>query len=138
MHGSEVPKQSKFVLSDITVQENDTTFPTDAKLCKKVIDKCNEIASKEGLKQRQRYTRKSKQLVRAAYNGKHPKRAKTAKKSKQHLKTIANRLIRELDCLLNAEQKERYREGLKICFKAVNQKKDDNDKVYSLHKPFTK
>jgi len=47
LHGSEVTKQAKFVLSDTTVQENSTTFPTDAKLCKKVIDKCNSIAEKE-------------------------------------------------------------------------------------------
>ena len=64
LHGAEVPKQAKFVLSDTTVQENNTTFPTDAKLCKTVIDKCNEIAKQEGINQRQRYTRVSKQLVR--------------------------------------------------------------------------
>ena len=46
LHGAEVPRQAKFVLSDTTVQENNTTFPTDAKLCKKAIDKCNEIAEK--------------------------------------------------------------------------------------------
>ena len=33
LHGSEVCSQSKFVLSDTTVQENNTTFPTDTKLC---------------------------------------------------------------------------------------------------------
>jgi IS5 family transposase len=32
LHGREVSKQAKFVLSDTTVQENNTTFPTDAKL----------------------------------------------------------------------------------------------------------
>ena len=47
---------SNFVLSDTTVQESYTTFLTDAKLCKKVIDYCNKIAKKEGIKQRQRYT----------------------------------------------------------------------------------
>ena len=60
LHGDDVVKKSKFVLSDTTVQENNTSFPTDAKLCKKVIDKCNKIADKEGIKQRQRYTRESK------------------------------------------------------------------------------
>ncbi|MDR2292943.1 MAG: IS5/IS1182 family transposase, partial [Prevotellaceae bacterium] len=44
LHGAEVSSQAKFVLSDTTVQENSTAFPTDAKLCKKVIDKCNIIA----------------------------------------------------------------------------------------------
>jgi len=76
LHGAEVPQQAKFVLSDTTVQENNTTFPTDAKLCKKVIDKCNTIAEKEGIKQRRRYTRESKQLVRDTYNSNHPARAK--------------------------------------------------------------
>jgi len=60
LHGAEVPKQAKFVLSDTTVQENNTTFPTDAKLCKKVIDKCNDVAKQAGIIQRRRYTRESK------------------------------------------------------------------------------
>ena len=57
LHGEAVPKQAKFVLSDATVQENHTTFPTDAKMCKKVIDKCNVIAEKEEITQRQKFTR---------------------------------------------------------------------------------
>ena len=91
-----MPGQTNFVLSDTTVQENNTTFPTDAKLCKKVIDKCNEIAKRENIKERQRYTRVSKQLVRDTYNGKHPKRMKQANKAKRRLKTIANRRINRL------------------------------------------
>lgn len=129
---------SNFVLSDTTVQENNTTFPTDAKLCKKVIDYCNKIAENEGIKQRQRYTKVSKQLVRNTYNGKHPKRAKLAKKSQRQLKTIAMRLIRELERNFTAEQQEFYRESMELYTKAVTQKRNDTDKVYSLHKPFTR
>jgi len=44
IHGKEAEKESKSVLSDTTVQQNNATFPTDAKLSKKVIDKCNTIA----------------------------------------------------------------------------------------------
>ena len=138
MHGEELPKKSKFVLSDTTVQENNTTFPTNAKLCKKVIDKCNKIADKEGIKQRQRYTRESKQLVRETYNGKHPKRAKKAKKAKKRLKTIANTQLRELDRKMNDTQKKRHENLLEICKQAVNQQKGDSNKIYSLHKPFTR
>ncbi|MCB4235722.1 hypothetical protein LDL59_13325 [Kaistella anthropi] len=113
---------SNFVLSDTTVQENNTTFPTDAKLCKKVIDYCNKIAESEGIKQRQRYTKVSKQLVRNTYNGKHPKRAKLARKSQRQLKTIAMRLIRELERNFTAEQQEFYRESMELYTKAVTQK----------------
>lgn len=138
LHGQSVHKQSKFSLSDTTVQENNTTFPTDAKLCKKVIDQCNKIAEKEDIDQRQRYTRESKQLLRDTYNGKHPRRAKKAKKSKRRLKTIANTLLRELGRKMSEEQQGKYAKELKLYHRAVNQQKNDTDKVYSLHKPFTR
>jgi len=93
LHGSDVSKQAKFVLSDTTVQGNNTSFPTDSKLCKNVIDKCNSIAAEEGINQRHKYQKESKQLVRDTYNGQHPKRAKQAKKAKKRLKTIANRML---------------------------------------------
>jgi IS5 family transposase len=37
-------KDEKRHLPDTTVQEHFTTFPTDAKLCKKVIDKCINLS----------------------------------------------------------------------------------------------
>ena len=129
---------SNFVLSDTTVQENNTSFPTDAKLCKKVIDYCNKIAGNEGIKQRQRYTKGSKQMGRNTYNGKHPKRAKAARKSQRQLKTIAMRLIRELQRNFNAEQQEFYKDLMTLYTKVVTQKRNDADKIYSIHKPFTR
>ncbi len=138
LHGSEVAKKSKFVLSDTTVQENNTTFPTDAKLCKKVIDNCNKIAEKQGVKQRQRYTRESKQLVRDTYNGKHPKRVKQAKKAKRRLKTIANAQVRELERKLSQEQLKQYEKEFDLYKRAINQQQGDTNKIYSLHKPFTR
>jgi transposase, IS5 family len=129
---------SKFVLSDTTVQENNTSFPTDAKLCIKVIDYCNEIAEKEGIKQRQRYTKVSKQLVRDTYNSKHPKRAKQARKSQRQLRTIAMRLIRELERNFSEQQKAFYQSKMEVYKKAVTQNRTDKDKIYSLHKPFTR
>ena len=138
LHGKGVSKQSKFVLSDTTVQENNTTFPTDAKLCKKVIENCNQIAQKEEIIQRQRYTRESKQLLRNTYNGKHPKRIKKANKAKRRLRTIANSLLRELDRKMSEEQKKQYENDLSLFRRAINQKRGDKDKIYSLHKPFTR
>jgi len=138
LHGPEVVKQAKFVLSDTTVQENNTTFPTDAKLCKKVIDKCNKIADKKEIKLRQKFLKESKQLLRDTYNGGHPKRAKGAKKAKKRLKTIANKMLRELDRKMTEEQKTVYKKDIELYQRAVNQQKNDKGKVYSLHKPFTR
>jgi IS5 family transposase len=125
-------------LSDTTVQENNTTFPTDAKLCKKVIDKCNKIAKKEDISLRRSYLRESKQLLRDTYNGKHPKRAKQARKARKRLKTIANIQIRDLGKRMDSFQQTFYRKDFDLYKRAVNQQKNDKDKIYSLHKPFTK
>ena len=138
LHGESVIKNGKFVLSDTTVQENFTTFPTEAKLCKKVIEKCNKIADKEHIKQRQKFKKESKQLVMSTYNCKHPKRAKAARKAKKRLKTIANHQLRELVNKMSETQKKRYEKELALYQRAVNQQKNDKDKVYSLHKPFTR
>lgn len=135
IHG--VKAQEKQVLSDTTVQENNITFPTDAKLAKKVIDNCNAIAKSTGVPQRQTYKRVSKQLVRDTYNGKHPKRRKRAKKAGNKLRTIAGRLIRELERNLSKQQHFQYQEKLELYKKTIHQKRSDKDKIYSLHKPFT-
>ena len=136
LHGKDA--QEKQVLSDTTVQENNTTFPTDAKLAKQIIDNCNDIAAVEGVDQRQSYKRVSKQLVRDTYNRKHPKRSKKAKKADKKLKTIAGRLIRELERELTPQQLLHYQEDLDLYKKTLKQKRHDKNKIHSLHKPFTR
>jgi len=129
--------QEKQVLSDTTVQENNTTFPTDAKLAKNVIDKCNVLARHTGINQRQSYIRVSKQLVRDTFNPKHPKRTIKARKAGKKLKTIAARLIRELERELSPEQLALYGKELDFYKQVINQKRTDKNKIYSIHKPFT-
>ena len=125
-------------LSDTTVAENNTTFPTDAKLAKRIIDNCcNAIAIKEGVKQRQTYVRTAKQLLRDTHNRKHPKRIKKALKADRKLKTIAGRLVRELERTLAATTLERHKKELNSYHRILEQKRTDKDKIYSIHKPFT-
>ena len=135
LHGKDA--QEKQTLSDTTVQGNSITFPTDAKLAKKMIDKCNEIAKQTNTSQRQTYRRVSKQLVRDTHNRKHPKRIKKANKADRKLKTIAGRLIRELERNLNHQQLNQYKEEFAFYLKVIDQKRKDKNKFYSLHKPFT-
>ena len=107
LHGKDA--EEKLVVSDTTVQGNNTTFPTDAKLYKKVVDGCNRIAKKEGVQQRQTYTKKTKNLMRETHNAQNPKRRKIARSAQRQLKTIAGRQVRELERLLSEEAKERYK-----------------------------
>jgi IS5 family transposase len=93
-------------LSDTTVQENNTTFPTDSKLCKKVIYKCNKISQKESITLRRSYVRESRPCLRETCSGKHPKRAKKAKRARKRLQTIANVQLRDLERKMTEEQKK--------------------------------
>jgi len=135
IHGKQA--ESKMVLSDTTVQENNTSFPTDAKLAKKIIDNCNSIAQKEEIVQRQTYVRTSKQLLRDTYNSNHPKRKKKAKKAGRKLTTISGRLLRELKRKLPEQSMAQYQDEFNFYKSVLAQKQTDKNKIYSLHKPFT-
>lgn len=125
--------QDSNVSIDSTVQEKNITYPTDSKLQKKIIDKCVKIAKKEGIELRRSYKRTSKQLVRDTYNGTHPKRRKKANAAKRKLKTIAGRLVRELERKLPIDNPQRT--TLAIFTKVLNQTTKSKNKIYSLHEP---
>jgi len=135
IHGKDA--NCKRVISDTTVQENNTTFPTDAKLAKKIIDNSFQIAQIENVIQRQSYTRTSKKLLRDTFNSSHPKRKKKAQKAQKKLRTIAGRVVRELQNKLPQEILPSYLDQLTFYQNVLNQGKSDKNKIYSLHKPFT-
>jgi IS5 family transposase len=120
---------------DTTAQEKNITYPTDVKLRKKVIDKCVKIAKKEGVELRQSYKRTAKKLVLAQRFAHHPRNYKKAQAAKRKLKTIAGRLVRELQRKLPEDQLSVYQHELDLFTRAINQQKSDKDKIYSLHEP---
>ncbi|MGO3807496.1 MAG: transposase, partial [Sphingobacterium sp.] len=85
------------VNADTTVQEKNITFPTDAKLHKKIIKKALKIVHDEQLPIRQSYTRTLKKLGVDQRFRNHPKNKSKAKKADRKVKTIAGRLVRELE-----------------------------------------
>lgn len=127
--------QDTNVSVDSTVQEKNITYPTDAKLHKKIIDKCVEIGNKQGLTLRRSYKKTSKQLVRDTYNPTHPKRKKKAISAQRKLKTIAGRLVRELERKLPNETT--IQPKLALFKKVLAQEKNSKNKIYSLHEPDT-
>lgn len=124
--------QDPHVSVDSTAQEKNITYPTDAKLHKKIIDKCVKKAKKEGIALRRSYKRTSKQLLRDTYNGTHPKRRKKAGAAKRKLRTIAGRLVRELERGLATGD---FARELELFKKVLAQEKNSKDKIYSLHEP---
>ena len=130
-------KNEREVQIDTTVMEKNITFPTDAKLAKKVIDNCTKIAEKEGVKQRQTYKRVAKQHLRDAYFGHHPKRKKKAIMARKKLRTIGKRVVRELERKLPEEILKQYETEFSNYKKVLTQERNSKDKIYSLHEPQT-
>jgi len=118
---------------DTTVQEKNITFPTDNKLHRKIIERCKAIAEKEDLPVRQSYSRTLKKLSLEQRFRNHPKNYGKAHKADKKVKTIAARLVRELE--RNIEAKSEYQSEIELYKRVLNQKKDDKQKIYSLHEP---
>ena len=121
---------------DSTVQEKNITFPTDAKLTKKIINRCLKINAKLGLPMRQSYKREMKGLARDQRFRNHPRNRKKALKADRRMKTIAGRLVRELERnLAKAGLLGDFAEELELYYKVLAQQKGDKNKIYSLHEP---
>ena len=121
------------VVIDTTVQEKNITYPVDSKFYRKIINQCRTIASQEGIILRQSYLRVVKRLLMQVRSGKHPRRVKQARQARRKLRTIAGRLIRELERKLPLDVLEDYRELLALFRRVLRQQRTDRNKIYSLH-----
>ena len=118
---------------DSTVQEKNITYPTDAKLHKKIIKNVLKIVHDKSLPLRQSYTRTLKGIYRSQRFRNHPKNRKKALKADRQLRTIAGRLVRELE--RNLEGKKGYENMFELYYKVLSQNRKSKNKVYSLHEP---
>lgn len=123
------------VVIDTTVQEKNITFPTDIKLHKRIIEQCRKITEAEGIEQRQSYKRTVKKLIMAQRFRNHPLNKKKALQAERKLKTIAGRMVREIERKLTLGQKEKYVSSIDIYNKILRQKRSDTEKIYSIHEP---
>ena len=108
------------VIIDPTVQEKNITFPTGSKPHTKIIKKCSAIAEEENIEVRQSYKRVLKKLSIDQRFRTHPKNKGKARKRDKKIKTIAGRLLRELERKIFRDS--RYYNDLelfkKCCFKS--------------------
>lgn len=138
VHGEDAAKGNT-LLVDTTAQENNITYPTDAKLYRKIIIKCNALAGEAGVQMRQTYTRTVKGLLLKLRFGHHPKRRRQATKALRKLKTIAGRQVRDLERKLEKGHMltDAHLEFLGLCQMVLEQSRNSKDKFYSLHEPQT-
>ena len=118
---------------DSTVQEKNITYPTDAKLHKKIIKNVLKIVHDNCLPLRQSYTRTLKGIYRSQRFRNHPKNRKKALKADRQLRTIAGRLVRELE--RNLGGRKGYEKMFELYYRVLSQNRKSKNKVYSLHEP---
>jgi IS5 family transposase len=123
---------------DTTVQEKNITYPTDDKLYKKIITKCNSIARAEEIELRQSYAQTIKKLSIIQRLRRNKGGDVKARKASKKVKTIAGRLVRELERKLTPQALNKHGIDLQLFARVLSQKRSDTNKIYSLHEPQTK
>ena len=123
---------------DTTVQEKNITYPTDDKLHKKIISKCQSIAKDEGIELRQSYTRTIKKLSITQRLRRNKGGDVKARKASKKVRVIAGRLTRELGRKLSAKSLDKHKRDLELYEKVLSQQRSDSNKIYSLHEPSVK
>jgi len=119
---------------DTTVQEKAIAFPTDARLYHKARRTLVRLAKKMHIALRRSYERASKKVFlkqgRYASAGQY----KRAKKETKKLKTMLGCVLRDIlrKC---SEPEGRIAKALQIAQDIFNQKRNDSNKVYSVHAP---
>src|SRR5690606_7875066 len=111
------------------------TFPTDAKLYRKIIVRCLKLARQHKIALRRTYAKEIKQLKLQCRFAGHPKNRARARKAIKRLKTIAGLLVRELERKLPADMLGALAEEFGLFHRGLNQKRGDKHKLYSLHEP---
>jgi len=102
----------------------------------KIINRLNKLAKAYGVHQRRTYGKEVKSLHLSLRHFRHVSRRAKAKKALKWLRTIAFIQIRELRrALLCYVLFEQYQKDFLFYERILNQKKDDHDKIYSLHEP---
>ena len=123
------------VVIDTTVQEKNITFPTDTKLRVKVMNRCWKLADEENITLRRSYRRELKKTLRVIRFSKKLEDRKKLPAAVRRIKTMANALLRDVMRKLPEGRLAARNEELERYRRAVNQKRQDKNKIYSLHEP---
>ena len=118
---------------DSTVQEKNVTYPTDAKLHKKIVKRVLKIVREHNLPLRQSYTFVLKEIYRDQRFRNHPKNRKKALRADRKLRTIAGRLVRELERNLGSIHE--YDKLIETNKSLLSQKRKSPNKIYFIHEP---
>jgi IS5 family transposase len=127
-------KDTERVAVDTTVQPKAVTYPTDAKLMKKAIEKLGEAAKDAGISLRQSYICVAKTAAMMSGRYRHAKQIKRAKREERKLRTWLGRLLRDVQ-RKKGESSEALEAVLTKAQQAWLQQKHGKKTMLSWHAP---
>jgi len=101
-------KEMQQVMIDSTVQEKNITFPTDAKLYRKIVDRVLKLSERAGIVLRRTYTREMKSLKLKVRFMNHPTRMKEGRKAVKRMRTITMAMVNDIARKMDAFQGNPY------------------------------
>jgi IS5 family transposase len=127
-------KDIQCVTVDTTVQEKALAFPTDARLYQKARVAVVREAHKVGVKLRQSYRRLGKKALFNQSRYARARQLKRARKEEKKLRTYLGRVVRDVERKLPTPP-AKLKELLANAKRIHAQKRDDTQKLYSVHAP---
>ena len=127
------------VIVDCTVMEKAVAYPTDSRLLERGRQHLVKLADLLGLKLRQNYNRQAPRMAVQVARYAHAKQFKRMRGELKHLRTIVGRVWRDIERKMDAVTDEGMRSRaagiLSRVRRLLEQKKNDKNKLYSLHAP---
>ena len=122
---------------DTTVQEKAVAYPTDAKWLNRMRAELVKRCDYAGIELRQRYPRVAKRLLWLASRYFHARQTKRAKREVKKLRTILGRVMRDIRRQIAGDESrtEYFQEPLALAERLLHQKREDSNKIYSIHAP---
>jgi IS5 family transposase len=132
--GTLTKEHIKRVNVDTTVQEKAVAFPTDARLYHKARRRLVREAKRRGISLRQSYERLGKRSFFYQSRYACTQHMKRARRETKKLRNYLGRVIRDIK--RKCQSPDAYFEELSNhCQRIFDQRKNDKDKVYSVHAP---
>ncbi len=119
---------------DTTVQEKAIAFPTDARLYYKMREALVRAAEARNISLRQNYRRVAKKALAKQGRYSHAKQSKRAQRETKRLKTMLGCVYRDI-LRKNNNPDAQLKELLSRAQRILTQKREDKDKLYSVHAP---
>ncbi len=120
---------------DTTVQEKAISFPTDAKLYHRMREKLVKMSKEHGVMLRQSYKFKSKHSLFKSGSYSHARQMRRFKRELRRLRTYLGRVVRDIERKVSGDKRLQvaFSESLVLARRIMSQRRQDRDKVYSIH-----